>query len=113
VYKHTHYPPLSLSRNAAALHAQAGILRLASRQLWRGRLSAAARPQTQLQRDVGAAVRALGVDVAEEFEGAEYSIDLAIPAARVAIEGAACLPAGFDRGHSTRAPVYVTSTASD
>ena len=61
---------------------------MASRQLWRGRLSGALRPPTRLQRAVGDIVRALGVTVAEEYDacGAEYSIDLAIPDARVAIE---------------------------
>ena len=46
------------------------------------------RPPTRLQRAVADVVRALGVAVAEEYDacGAEYSIDLAIPHARVAIE---------------------------
>ncbi|KAK9822663.1 hypothetical protein WJX81_005748 [Elliptochloris bilobata] len=67
---------------------EAGILRLASQQLWRGRLSCTARPPTRLQRAVGDAVRALGVAVVEEYcsKGAEYSIDLAVPSAHVAIE---------------------------
>ena len=62
------------------------MLRHASRQLWQDRLGGVVRPLSLQQRSVGDACRALGVEVVEEFEGAEYSVDLAIPTARVAIE---------------------------
>ena len=62
------------------------MLRHASRQLWQDRLGGVVRPLSLQQRSVGDACRVLGVEVVEEYEGAEYSVDLAIPTARVAIE---------------------------
>ena len=64
----------------------------------------------RLQRAIGDVVRALGVTVAEEYDacGAEYSIDLAIPDARIAIEvfpvanHRGCISGSFALGFSAR-----------